>query len=234
MPQFMPGESKTAKATMSNPKGVALDYTGFLYFGDIRVVEIPFRLNAGEEKVVSFPVTIPSATGTYSVLLYVYSSGQGIGLYKATEDAVIAAPALPFTFTDVSAVGFYDFARAGYYCMILFKATISNPNNVSVTHTLQVMMNGFDLYYNMYQFQNYPVQPFPGTGWAQPLTPLTLAPGQSYQLVTDFWNTQRQAFDTVLIPYQYWIELWLQDELGNKSNVVRVTVPDGYGSAYPQ
>lgn len=97
MPQFVPGESKTAKATMSNPKGVALDYTGFLYIGSAQVAEVSFHLNAGEEKVVSFPVTVPSTTGTYSVLLYIYSGGQGISLYRATEDVVVVprSPPLP-------------------------------------------------------------------------------------------------------------------------------------------
>jgi hypothetical protein len=231
MPEFKPGESKTAKATMSNPKGVALDYTGFLYIGDTQIAEVSFHLNAGEEKVVSFPVTIPSTPGTYPVLLYVYSGGRGIAIYRATEDAVIATPALPFAFTNVSVVATYDFARAGYWCIPVFRATISNPNNVSVTHTLQMMISVWSLYCNTWDRQNWPVGY--GTGWARPLTPLTLAPGQSYQFETDFWNTERQAFD-LLLGYECWTDFWLQDELGNKSNVVRVTVPDGYGSAYPQ
>jgi hypothetical protein len=75
---------------------VAFDYTGFLYFGDTRVAEASFSLAAGEEKQVLFPVTIPSVTGTYPVLLYVYSGGQGIALYRATEDVVILAPAAAF------------------------------------------------------------------------------------------------------------------------------------------
>ncbi len=89
MPQFYAGESKTAKATMSNPKGVALDYAGFLYIGGTQVAETSFRLNAGEEKQISFVATIPSVAGTFPVLLYVYSGGQGIRLYRATEDVTI-------------------------------------------------------------------------------------------------------------------------------------------------
>ena len=91
MPQFNAGESKTAKATMHNPKGVALDYNSFLYIGDTQVAEVSFSLNAGEEKVVSFPITMPSTAGTFPVLLYVYSKGVGIGFYQATEDVVIVS-----------------------------------------------------------------------------------------------------------------------------------------------
>jgi len=102
MPQFNPGESKTAKATMNNPKGVALDYTGFLYMGDTQVAEVSFHLNAGEEKVIPFSVTMPSVAGTYPVLLYVYSGGQGIAIYRATEDVVIVSASIEITSITLS------------------------------------------------------------------------------------------------------------------------------------
>ena len=95
MPEFRPGETKTARATMRNPTAKAFDYTGFLYMGtDLAVMsEVSFSLNAGQEEQVLFPVTMPSAQGTYPVHIGVFSAGQSIALYRATEDiSIIQAP----------------------------------------------------------------------------------------------------------------------------------------------
>ncbi len=93
MPQFYPGETKTAKANMRNPAQKAFDYTGFLYMGtDLAVMsEVPFSLSAGQEKQISFPVTMPVNTGVYPVHLGVFCEGRNIALYRA-EDVVIAPP----------------------------------------------------------------------------------------------------------------------------------------------
>lgn len=118
----------------------------------------------------------------------------------------------PFTFINISVVGTSDYPRAGSWIVALFKATISNLNSMSVYHTLQIKVDAFDTYYNMYQWQNCPV----GPAWT-----LTLTPGESYQFETDFWNATRQAYDFVTSP-QMRVDFWLEDELGNKSDIVRL------------
>lgn len=94
MPEFSPGESKTAIVTMSNPKAKPFDYTAELYMGtDLALMAgEDFHLEAEGSKDVSLPITMPSTPGTYPVHIGVFSGGQSIGLYKATEDVVIAAP----------------------------------------------------------------------------------------------------------------------------------------------
>jgi len=91
MPQFAPGVTKTAKVLMTNPTAKPFDYNGVLYMGTNLAVmaEVPFHLEAGGQKDISFPVTMPTAAGTYPVHIGVFSGGQSIGLYKATEDVVI-------------------------------------------------------------------------------------------------------------------------------------------------
>jgi len=91
MPQFNAGESKVAKAPIHNLTGKAFDYTGLIYMGtDLAVMaEVPFHLNAGEEKQVAFPITMPSVQGTYPVHIGVFSGEQNIALYRAAEDVII-------------------------------------------------------------------------------------------------------------------------------------------------
>jgi hypothetical protein len=103
MPNFSAGESRVAKVTMRNPTGKAFDYSGFLYMGtDLAVMsEVSFHLNAGEEKQVAFPVTMPLVEGVYPVHIGVFSSGQNIALYRATEDVVILALAALSYASDV-------------------------------------------------------------------------------------------------------------------------------------
>jgi len=91
---FAPGEAKTARVTMRNPTGKAFDYDGFVYMGtNLAVVsQVSFSLAPSEEKIVSFPVTMPSQAGTYPVYIGVFSGEQNIALYQATEDVVIQSP----------------------------------------------------------------------------------------------------------------------------------------------
>lgn len=94
MPQFEPEESKTAVMPMTNPTAKLFDYLAELYMGtDLAIMsQAPFQLEAGEQKDISFPVTMPSVPGTYPVHIGVSVAGENIALYKATQDVVIVAP----------------------------------------------------------------------------------------------------------------------------------------------
>lgn len=96
MPQFAPGESKVAKVTMRNPIEKAFDYEGVILMG-VQLTEmsrVAFHLDAGEEKVVNFPVTMPTQAGVYPVYLSVYAADKLTLLahYQSTEDVEITFP----------------------------------------------------------------------------------------------------------------------------------------------
>jgi len=92
MPQFSPSQSKTARVPMQNPTAKAFDYTAELYMGvNLALMSAEdFHLEAGESKDVDLPVTMPGEPGTYPVYIGVFSKGESIALYKATEDVTIA------------------------------------------------------------------------------------------------------------------------------------------------
>ncbi|GAH60873.1 unnamed protein product, partial [marine sediment metagenome] len=92
MPQFSPREVRTAIASMSNPTAKSFAYTAELYLGVPKAASsgvISFSLAAGETRNISFPVTMPSAEGTYPVYLDIFVAGELIGAYRAIEDVVI-------------------------------------------------------------------------------------------------------------------------------------------------
>lgn len=97
-PQFVPGVLKTATATMTNPTAKAWAYSAELYLGTAKVATSgpkSFTIPAGGSLDVSFPVTMPSAEGTYPVFIDVFVAGAIIAAYQGTEDVVIAiAPAI--------------------------------------------------------------------------------------------------------------------------------------------
>jgi hypothetical protein len=187
MPQFSPGETRTAKVTMRNPTGKAFDYTGFLYMGTELTVmaEVSFHLEAGEEKQVDFSVTMPSVAGTYPVYIGVFSGGQNIALYRATEDVVISPPA---KFAYVS-----DIYRDGYglesgHTVYYFAVDVQNVGEGAG------VCNNNALYINFYNPNN-------GTwlGWSGPMgtwkiNSLSLAPGQKGKL---------RWYQATLSAYQY-------------------------------
>ena len=97
MPQFSPGESKTAKVTMKNPTIKAFDYEGVIYMGNTlaEVSRQLFSLNASEERVIGLPITMPNTPGVYPVNIGVFSGGQNVGLYRGVEDVeIILLPAV--------------------------------------------------------------------------------------------------------------------------------------------
>lgn len=96
MPEFYTGEEKIALVPVTNPTAKAFDYEAVLYMGtDLAIMaQVPFHLEAGESKTLSMSVTMPSVAGTYPVHIGVFSGGQSIALYRATEDVVLVASVL--------------------------------------------------------------------------------------------------------------------------------------------
>lgn len=108
MPTFSPGEEKTARVTVHNPTAKALDYVGRLYLDTQKKAEASFHLEAGEQKDVLFPVTMPAEEGTYSVTLNVLVGGEIIATYMATEDVKIEV-FNPWIY-DIDNDGYIDFS----------------------------------------------------------------------------------------------------------------------------
>ena len=187
MPQFSAGETRTAKVTMRNPTGKAFDYTGFLYMGTNLAVmaEVSFHLDAGQEKEVLFSVTMPSVAGTYPVYVGVFSGGQNIALYKATEDVVISPPPEFVYASDIYKAGA---GWEGSYAVYYFEVKVQNVGAGAG------VCNNNALYINFYN-------PNFGTwlGWVGPMgnwkvDSLSLAPGQVGIL---------RWYQTTISAYQY-------------------------------
>lgn len=202
MPEFSPGEGKTAIVPMTNPTVKAFDYSVELYMGtDLAVMaRKDFHLESKETKDISLSVTMPSVSGTYPVNIGVFSGGVFIPPVYQGEDVIITAP-LPFTFSNVSAKKVTFYALPGYNT-IVFHCTVTNPNNASVTKTLKLMRGGA-IYGEV----------------ARGRITLTLAPGRSYSYSYD-GNTRDPVSGYYYGPYiigsgtHYF---WLEDLDGNKS-----------------
>ncbi len=93
MPEFYVSEAKTAKITLRNPTGKAFGYLAALIIGlpEAARSEASVSIPAGAEKTVSFPITMPSAIGTYPLHVSVSSGDKTLGLYRATEDVTVVA-----------------------------------------------------------------------------------------------------------------------------------------------
>ncbi|GAI74540.1 unnamed protein product, partial [marine sediment metagenome] len=140
MPQFLPGESKTAVAPITvKPAGLGSEAELFLGPNELTKVatsgRIPFT-STGASQDVRLPVTMPDAEGAYHVYIDVHVQDILVGAYQAIEDVVIAAPVLPFTFSNVSAVRVPWSFPSSWRTMNWF-CTITNPNNAVVTKTLK-------------------------------------------------------------------------------------------------
>jgi len=108
MPEFEPGESKTAVIVFSNRKDVAFNCTAYLYVGTDEVSRVQFNLDAREEKQILMPAVMPLVPGVYPVQVAVYNSTTGLLTVQQSESVVIKEiveimiEALPF---DTSGVG---------------------------------------------------------------------------------------------------------------------------------
>lgn len=214
MPEFRPGESKTARVTMRNPKDKAFDYDGFIYMGtELAVVsEKSFRLEANKEKQVDFSVVMPAAQGIYPVHIGVFSGGQNIKLYRAMEDVVIVLPA--FTY-EVTAAYLCTLPQASAWKTPGLSGRIINPSNQNVSHLVtfrvaKVSGTAFDF------SESYSIS--------------ILAGGY----IDWFFNNNRPGmpgYYKTSIGSDGVVDVWLEDNAGGKSVVTRL--PQGaFGQAY--
>lgn len=191
MPEFLPGESKIAIVTMSNPTVKAFDYVAELYMGTnlVLMASADFHLEAGEAKDISLPVTMPSVAGTYPVYIGVFSSGVSIGLYKATDDVVIAAPALPQFYMPANLdVRVTDGGYVGMYWRCSFSCSITNKGNAPGSYTVR-----WQQFYNGTRF---------GSEWYS--TTITLNPGETYNWSYWFHIDFRRCSSATLKLYGGW------------------------------
>ena len=97
-PTFEGGATHTATARLTNPTAKQFTYTTELYLGVTKAatsgvgsVTIP----AGGSVNVNYTVTMPLTEGGYEVYLDVWSDGQLLAHYKATENVtIVIAPAI--------------------------------------------------------------------------------------------------------------------------------------------
>ncbi len=211
MPQFSPREIRTAVAPMSNPTAKSFSYAAELYLGLPKAASsgaISFSLAAGETRNISFPVTMPDAPGTYPVYLDVFVAGQLLGAYQATEDVIIEAPLVPFTFSNLSASR-TRCQSATAWNTLNFGCTITNPTGRSITHILTPM-------YRVGTKRGYS-DPIARPEFARELT---LSPGQSYNY---YLPGNQPALDrcTILLGFSAGVPYggcaFLRDENGNDS-----------------
>lgn len=92
-PTFEAGSSHTAVATLTNPTTKEFIYTTELYLGVTKVatsgsgtVTIP----AGGSVNVNYTIIMPLVEGEYEVYLDVWSAGELLAHYLATENIIIA------------------------------------------------------------------------------------------------------------------------------------------------
>lgn len=93
MPQFVPGEQKTATVLLvAVPAG--LNYEAELTLGPDPGVAVATSgrvgfVSAGGQQEVIAPVAMPPGEGTFHVYVFVYHAGEVLGIYQADEDVII-------------------------------------------------------------------------------------------------------------------------------------------------
>lgn len=144
MPQFAPGESKTAIAPITvKPAGLSCEVEIFLGPDELTKVaasgRIPFT-STGASQNVHLPIAMPSE-GTHHVYIDVYSNGILIGAYQAIEDVVIAAP-IAFAYVSEITQGS---CKIGIYSARSCEVDVQNTGSVAAECQLKVYANE---YYN--------------------------------------------------------------------------------------
>lgn len=218
-PEFSPGSEHTAHALMMNntPKAWTYDSELYLVKGGIKYTSsgiITFTLAAGTSRTIDFPITAPDIEGTYKVYLDVYVGGELIATYIATEDVVVSAPPLAFSYSNERADSLPK-SNPNYH-WLLFECDITNTSSVTATGIVTVWrqnhrgdirdLHGVDACDGTYS--RCPQCKDPGQ------IELTLAPGESYHYRFCSYNASR------LYVSQYY--LWVTDDMGGESAHARV------------
>ena len=114
MPQFAPSEEKVAKVTFPvKPAGLSCTAELYLVSDSVKVVtsgKIPFT-STGIDKSLQLPITMPSTTDEYRVLLDVLTDSTSIAAFEGVETVTIATPGIPiycpdFAILDVEGIEF--------------------------------------------------------------------------------------------------------------------------------
>ena len=94
MPEFAPGEAKTAVAPITvKPSGLSCGAEIFLGPDDMTKIVTSGMIaftSTGARQDVRLPVAMPAAEGDYHVYIDIYTEGILIAAYQAIEDVVIA------------------------------------------------------------------------------------------------------------------------------------------------
>ena len=226
MPEFAPGEAKTAVAPITvKPSGLSCEAEIFLGPDEMTKVVTSGRVaftSTGVEQDVSLPVTMPATEGTFHVYADVYAEGILLAAYQALEDVVIAPVEVPpFTFSNES-VYRKTCPTATAWDTPVYDCTISNPHDRPVSHDLTLYMQSYS--HTKYKWYD----PRPATSHPGGRVSLTLKPGQSYDFHFDgyhWWPEYGEWGCDPGIPLHYTIVFWLQDEAGNRSEGVSVYRP---------
>ena len=172
MPQFAPGEAKTAVAPITvMPSGLNCNAEVFLGPDEMTKVAtsglVPFT-STGVSQDVRLPVTMPSAAGTYHVFIDVYAEGILIAAYQAIEDVVIGVEESHFAYTNLDCWAGGMVPGSTRFRYFGFSCTITNTGSNTEGHKVTLYMYRTDL----------------GKAYSTNLREelITLAPGQSATL----------------------------------------------------
>jgi len=195
MPQFSPGENKTAVVQMTNPTGSPFSYHAELYMGtDLALMASEgFSLEAGASGEVRFEVVMPTASGEYPVYIGVWSEDTFIRLYQATENIEIVAPAGElgdFRYTVISCSAPQKPDSAWHY--LVFNVDIRNISSIEQTRTIE----------------HWEYDQGRGRWWLCNSFTITLAPGEVYHY----------RFSGSTVARNCTVRQYLKDNVGGQSS----------------
>lgn len=205
MPQFEPGEAKTAVAPITvQPAG--LSCTAEIFLGPDEATKVatsglvPFT-SVGVSQDVRLPLNMPSAEGSYHVYIDVYAEGMLIAAYQALEDVVITTVGAPedFQYTNISCSAPQKPDSAWHY--LKFDAVITNVSNIPQTREVRLWE------YDQGRGKWWNVTLSSGLKYVI----VSLDPGQSYQFHHSDSTVARNCT----------IRMYLIDDVGGQSSTCR-------------